>query len=224
MTSFQPAAIPPEAGAQVACAPSTDADVDAIREELEFHLELLRDDAIQRGIDPAMVEEEVLRRFGDPARHLKACIAARTRGRTMWLRISIAMNVLLAVGLVFTFLLARSAQERVMASELAAIRETQSFEGVKDALRRSLWSAPAGQIRVEGAVVRPGSFGTSFDAPLSLRDVITLAGGPAAEATIVSVRRAGDTAEATRRLSDLYGLAPEAGDSDPGPGDVVIVR
>jgi hypothetical protein len=199
-----------------------------IDEELATHLDFLRDECLAQGMSPEEAEAEAHRRFGDARACREACIAISKGWSLMWFRLSVALNVIFVVGLLGAALLAerqavaaRRSAEVAMAQARIAIDQLQA---AGDASRFPVRGATSGTVHVEGKVGRPGEYGVSLASPRSLRELITMAGGPTADATTVSVRRAGGTSEETQTLDDLYRSAPGEGDPRPGPGDVVILR
>jgi hypothetical protein len=207
-------------------AQSADARAREIDEELAGHMALLREECLANGMSSEAAEAEAARRFGDVELLRRRCIAISHGGFTMWFRISIALNVFFIVILAVGAGVYLSATVRARAAlDVAQADRQQALAKTEDALRRSIWKAESGQVRVEGLVARPGEFGVSLEHPVTLRELLTLAGGPAEGAKVVVLRRAGAAGgEETRTLEDLHGIPPQPADVTPGPGDVVIVR
>lgn len=199
-----------------------------IDEELATHLELLREEYLAQGMSPEEADAEAHRRFGDTQACREACIAINKGWSLMWFRLSVALNVIFVVTLIGVALLAeRQAVAARRSAEVAMTQERFALDQLQaagNASRFPIRGATSGTVHVEGKVGRPGEYGVSLASPMSLRDLITLAGGPTADATTISVRRAGGTSEETQTLNDLYRRAPEQSDPKLGPGDVVTLR
>lgn len=207
-------------------AQSADARAREIDEELAGHMALLREECLANGMSSEAADAEASRRFGDVQTLRRRCIVVSHGGFTMWFRISIALNIVFALILAVGAGVYLSATVRARAAlDVAQADRQQALVTIEDSLRRSIWKAESGQVRVEGLVARPGEFDVSLDHPVPLRELLTLAGGPTEGAKVIVLRRAGaGGGEETRSLENLHRIPHQPADVMPGPGDVVIVR
>ena len=142
----------------------------------------------------------------------------------MWMRISVAFNVLFALLLLGGCVMyLRSVKAARDAHEVAQRNAHEALSLIESRLRQSHWSADRGTVRVEGKVNTPGDFPTTSESPRSLAQLLDDAGGVAADATLITVRRTRTAIEESRGVDSLRTAERQPADVPPGPGDVVIV-
>lgn len=74
---------------------ATDLDVE---EELHFHVELLRQDYLRRGMSPQEAGDATLRRFGDIGSVKKECVEIRRRSRRLMRALKSFLAMILVAG------------------------------------------------------------------------------------------------------------------------------
>lgn len=198
-----------------------------LAEEFDFHLEMLAREAEAAGADPVAAEHAARERFGDPGRYARRCLLIEEGGRTMMRRILIGVNigviVLLSLGLIVTFLMARSAQQIALARAETAVQAEMSARHAAQEALRAVWFSDSGLIRVEGAVAKPGEQLTSLERPLTLRQIIEAAGGSTEGASHVTVVLPDQMGEQHIPLRDAV-LPRTRNEVTPPPRSVVVVK
>lgn len=207
-----------------AAPPSDAAALDAeLAEEFEYHLAKLRDEELDAGADSAAAEAHALRRFGDPARHARACRRVVFGVLTMKRGLLIGWNVALVLGLVLTFMLAKDAHRRALHAGLQVNIVSGAVPAdTRAAVLSSIWTARIGEVHVKGAVVRPGGFATSIAQPISVAQLLEMAGA-APEARHVTMVRPGRSGEASVSVENAYRYREEL-QLMPEPGTVVTIH
>jgi hypothetical protein len=129
----------------------------------------------------------------------------------------IAWNLVLALGVGLSLMFATVAWLRSM--------DNASRMGVdKTAMLRAIWSSPEGTVEVKGNVARPGTFRTSVSRPLSVAQLVEMAGGAAQDSQgLVLWKFADSTAEGAISLADAIRNQDDF-NTMPAPGSVLTVK
>ena len=135
----------------------------------------------------------------------------------------IGWNVALALGLVVTFVLAQDAHRRALYAGLPTARPTNGVPATaRTSVLRAIWSMESGNVQVEGKVAKPGAFTTSLATPVSIAQLLEMAGA-STEATLVTMRRPGQLGEAYVSVESAYRHRDEV-NLMPEPGTLVTIK
>ncbi len=209
-------------------APDSPGDSDALdaelREEFDHHLDLLAASERESGLSEPGAAERALRRFGDPARYARRCRHIVLGEPLMKTKLLIGWNIVLTVAVCFASLVAYRAYTRSVGPLVGSgsVRATLS-DSDRKAILRSIWGDTAGIVEVKGAVASPGRFQTSLDSPLSVAQLVEMAGGANPDAKMVAMARPDIGGEAYVSLKNAFKNREET-QLMPEPGSVIDVR
>ena len=203
-----------------------------IDEEFALHLELLERDLMRDGMEGPAARAAALMRFGDRDALRERCRRIALKEQIMLERINTVALVLVVAGMIFLAVRMEGTQSRHTAAVEAIAQRLEGLAAgapaADPAPDRRVPAPPERAIYFGAGVARQGTYllpQTGPDAPLSLRDATTLAGGvvPSMAGGGVTVTRADGTVENASWADFMDRKAPEVRPGDivrftPGPG------